>query len=234
MRRLGIALTALAMLPAPAASGAHGVSPVQPGAPVLVRHAGGASSSCTLNFIFETTSPARKYIGTAGHCAEKVGDIARTVTPDRELGKVVYREYQSAPGVDFALIEIDATRHAEIVPGVRSFGGPTGATSHTETQAGDLLGITGYGIVFGSFAQTRDRYGVLVSDNANEYAADMLAVNGDSGAPVIHLATGKGLGIVGSWGFPFTTDVGPTLSRILTKVRNNGFPTLQLVTAPRH
>lgn len=225
MQRLTIALAATAlMLPLGGAHAAPAVTAIQPGANVVI-----GSNSCTLNFVFETAT--KKYIGTAGHCGT-VGKIAKSSSPSKDIGPIVYSENSGAPGIDFALIEIDSSRWSEIQPAVRTYGGPVGATTPSETDVGDVVLVTGYGLGFSLTPTTRDRAGVLVQDNANEYVTNMVAVNGDSGGPVLHSKTGKALGTVSRYNLPLSTDIGPTVERILAKLRNNGYPSLQLVTAP--
>lgn len=225
MQRLSIALAASALLlPVGGAHAAPAVTAIQPGANVVI-----GPNSCTLNFVFETTT--KKYIGTAGHCGN-VGQIAKSSSPTKDIGPIVYSENSGAPGIDFALIEIDPVRWSEIQPSVRSYGGPVGATNAAETSTGDIVLVTGYGVGFSLTSTTRDRSGVLISDNANEYVTDMVAVNGDSGGPVLHSKTGKALGTVSRYNLPLSTDIGPTVERILAKLRNNGYASLQLVTAP--
>lgn len=224
MRRFGIALAATIFLLPAGADAAPPVTKIQPGAQVST-----PIGSCTLNFVF--TTPTKRYIGTAGHCGN-VGQVARTSSPNQEIGPIVFSENQGAPGIDFALIEIDPSRWGEIEPGVRTYGGPTGVTTSSETSAGDVLLVTGYGVGFGATAITRDRFGVLISDNPNEYTADMIAVQGDSGGPVLHSQTGKALGVVSRFNLPLSTDRGPTVERILAKLRSNGFPNIQISTAP--
>lgn len=225
MRRFPlIALAALALAsPAPAPAAPRD-TPIQPGAQVTT-----PGGSCTLNFVF-TESNGTRYIGTAGHCGE-VGQVARTVSPRRDIGPIVFSENRAAPGIDFALIRIDPSRYDEIEPAVRFFGGPTGVTDADDTDPGDLLAITGYGLVVGSTPATRHRTGALLRDDDHEYVADMVAVNGDSGGPVLHLETGRALGTVSRFNVPVSTDIGPTTARILERLRTNGFPSISLVTA---
>jgi hypothetical protein len=225
-RTLPIALAALAFALPANAPAAPRVTAIQPGAQVST-----PVGNCTLNYVFQEAD-GTKYIGTAGHCAH-TGQVARTLSPNREIGPVVWRENSAAPGIDFALIRIDPARYAEVEPAVRMYGGPTGVTSASETQIGDLLEVTGYGIVFGAAETTRHRVGILLSDSDHEYVADMIAVNGDSGGPVLHSRTGKALGVVSRYNLPSSTDIGPTVGRILQKLRAAGYPSITLVTASR-
>lgn len=218
----GLAIVALALLlprPAPAAE-----SPIQPGAQVI-----GSASWCTLNFVF--ARGADRYIGTAGHCTVAPGERMRTGSGE-EFGTVVFR--QNSSDLDFALIEVDAGKRSAVNPAVRAWGGPTGVAAASETLAGDTLLFHGYGAGFGLTRLTRPRTGALVHDDASSYEANMAAVPGDSGAPVVHAATGKALGIVSrfnAYGLPPSTDAGPTVAHIISRLAGAGW-TVTLVTAP--
>jgi hypothetical protein len=62
--------------------------------------------------------------------------------------------------------------------------------------------------------------------------ADMPAVNGDSGAPLLHDKTGYALGIISRYGIrvPPSTDIGPLVDWALREVRRSGFPDVVLAT----
>jgi hypothetical protein len=226
MRRFQTAAMAALFLALPgSAPAAPRTTAIQPGAQVTT-----PVGSCTLNFIFEDSS-GTKYVGTAGHCG-KVGDVARTPSPIRDIGPIVFSENAAAPKVDFALIRIDPARYPEVEPGVRNFGGPVGATTAAQTNPGDVLWVTGYGLGFSATATTRNRAGTLIRDDDDEYVADMVAVNGDSGGPVLHAGTGRALGTVSRYNLPTSTDIGPTMVNILERLRASGYPSISLVTAP--
>jgi len=194
---------------------------IQPGG--LVQSSVG---SCTLNFVFRDGA-GRLYIGTAGHCTKGSGE--RMIAGDgNRFGTVVYSK--NAGNDDFALIQIDPDKYGSVNPAVRTWGGPTGYTTSSETSLGDRLLLYGYGLGFSLTATTRPRQGILVSDDANKYEADTLAVQGDSGGPFLHMATGKALGIVSHFAVGYT-DQGPTVERVLALSAAAGF-TLSLVTAP--
>jgi hypothetical protein len=198
---------------------------IQPGA--LIQSPVG---QCTMNFIFEDPGNGKKYVGTAGHCI----NLNQTATTQNggALGQAVFR--QSNAQLDFALIEIAVGRYGEINPAVRTWGGPTGATTSSETFTGDVLFEYGYGVGFGLLEATRPRIGVLQSDETQSYTADTGAVNGDSGAPLLHGPTGKALGIISHFNLvalPPSTDAGPTVEWILQRLVAAGF-NVQIVTAP--
>jgi hypothetical protein len=224
-RILWIAISALGLMTPLNAPAAPRASAVQPGAQIRT-----PVGTCTLNFVFQEAS-GTKYIGTAGHCGG-VGKVARTPSPDRELGTIVFSENKAAPGIDFALIRIDPARYSEVQPAVRMFGGPTGTIDPKNANPGDLVYITGYGLGFGQTEATRHRAGFLVRSSEHEYVANMVAVMGDSGGPVLHGRTGQALGVVSRFNVPASTDIGPSMARILERLQESGYPSIQLVTAP--
>ncbi|HEX9711337.1 MAG TPA: trypsin-like serine protease [Actinomycetota bacterium] len=190
---------------------------IQPGARI-VRPAG-----CTLNFVFRDAA-ARLYIGTAGHCVSGVGD--RVATPEGEFGTVVFRILRGDD--DFSLIRIDPAFYAEVNPAMRAWGGPTGVTTADTTGIGDALLQYGYGIVYSTTEVTRARGGILYNDNAMSYHAEVPAIFGDSGGPVIHAATGRALGIVANIGGHLLN--GPTVQRAIELLAEAGID-VSLATA---
>jgi hypothetical protein len=67
---------------------------------------------------------------------------------------------------------------------------------------------------------------VLTGFDEKSYRADMPAVPGDSGAPLVHLETGAALGVISRFNFgevPPTTDIGPLVSFILEELAKAGF-----------
>lgn len=108
-------------------------------------------SGCTMNYIF--TDGTSRYIGTAGHCVGKSGDVVmqvaarvdptNTVVTLAKIGRVV-KKVDGGIGRDFGLVKIDWGW--AIVPGVAGALGPTGVF------CGDPLGQPvmhyGHGYVF--------------------------------------------------------------------------------------
>ncbi|MDQ4065023.1 MAG: S1 family peptidase [Actinomycetota bacterium] len=203
-------------------------SPLRPGA---------AMGGCTLNFVFYTPGTRARapkgYIGTAGHCTDKVGE---EITPPglEAIGKVVYDSDTVKSTVDFSLIELYPEMIGKTNPEVLHWGGPTRVANEEDFAFGDQVDVYGYGLAFGQTEQTRPRYGVLVGWTDEEYQADMPAVNGDSGAPLIHHATGAALGIISRYGFtvPPSTDLGPLMTWILEELERAGF-NVKLATVRR-
>ena len=181
---------------------------------------------CTLNYVFRNGGTL--YIGTAGHCSEHAGDVMTDANNGR-IGTVAFR-IQSGDD-DFTLIQIDPARYGEVSSSVRNWGGPTGSTVSTETSIGDILLLSGYGVGFSVLDQTRGRPGILADDTPTAYFAELPAIFGDSGGPVIEASTHKALGIVSGIGVtvPPSTLLGPTVEGTLNTLAAHGFP-VQLVT----
>ncbi|HEX2196583.1 MAG TPA: hypothetical protein VHJ76_06620 [Actinomycetota bacterium] len=198
-------------------------APLRPGASLGGR--------CTFNFVFYTPGTAKKapkaYIGTAGHCTAELGEEVELPGVGM-VGKVVYDsdlvegDYQ---GVDFTLIELYPKIVSQTNPTVLGWGGPRRIATVEDFAVGDQVDVYGYGLLLGDNEQTRPRYGVLASWTEQEYQADMPAVNGDSGAPLIHHETGAALGIISRYGLtvPPSTDLGPLMVWIMEALDDAGF-----------
>ena len=199
-------------------------APVRPG----VAMEGG----CTMNFLFfdnRTDGRTSYYMGTAGHCTAEVGDRL-AVAGQGEIGTVVFDSDVTGgadPTVDFTLVLLDEGRNLDANPRMVNHDGPVGAVVSSDLAVGDEVLLHGYGLVLGSTEATRDRSGVLVDHSDTMYVADMPAVNGDSGSPLLHGPTGKALGIVSHYGIgavPPSTDEGPLIGFILDECARAGFP----------
>lgn len=196
-----------------------GYAPVSATPPSLLTvSAGGCMvhpSGCTMNFIF--TDGNSKYIGTAGHCVDKGGDVVMQVgvrvdptdtvlVTLAKIGRVAKRVDQGI-GRDFGLVKIDPGW--AVVPGIAGALGPTGAF------CGDPLGQPvlhyGHGYVF-LVSQGVPKVGEVIPDlnllfkfNSTEtgYNWAGYGLPGDSGSPVTdaaELAVGDlthGLGVAG-------------------------------------
>lgn len=202
--------------------------PIRPGASL--------GGYCTFNFLFYDNATGAAYIGTAGHCTEEAGE--RVSIPEvGEIGTVVYDSDVAEgadPAVDFALIQLDDERVAQANPRMLGHDGPTGIYSAGENVLGQEVGLHGYGMVLGEQEATRDRSGILFSADERMYTADMPAVNGDSGSPLLHLGTGTAVGIISHYGIgavPPSTDEGPVLGFILSELAKGGFPVQLAVVA---
>lgn len=167
----------------------------------------------------------KAYIGTAGHCTDDVGE-RMSIIGGGEIGTVVYDSDLGSSGVDFSLVELDPQVVGDTHPQMRGFAAPTGYAKPADLAEGQFVGIHGYGVVLGQNDLTRTREGVLVAWNDDEYVADMPAVNGDSGAPLVLSESGLALGIISRYGFgatPPSTDTGPLLNWVLRELDAAGF-----------
>ncbi len=230
-RALGV-VVACALVLGAAAAPVHGkkrsTSPKWGDADSPLRPGASLGGYCTFNFVFYTPGTAKKppraFIGTAGHCTDKLDE--RVEQPRLgEIGTVVYDSDLVDSEVDFSLIEIDPDKVAQTNPEVLHWGGPTRSITLDDLAVGDRVDIYGYGIGVSATEQTRPRYGFLVAFNENEYQADMPAVNGDSGSPLIHHETGAALGIISRYGIgvPPSTDQGPLMPWIFEELAAAGF-----------
>jgi hypothetical protein len=221
----------------PAAGPASAVDPEKPAFGPLsspIRPGSSLGGYCTFNYIFyelvyatpENPSPVPDvFIGTAGHCTDEVGERV-TLEGLGEIGSVAFDSDVAGKDVDFSLIQLDAERVGQANPQMRGFEGPTGVATPSTLEVGDRVDVYGYGIGVSEFEETRGRFGLLTDWTNDEYVADMPAVNGDSGAPLLHDESGLALGIISRYGLdqvPPSTDVGPLVDWALREVRAAGF-----------
>lgn len=199
-------------------------APLRPGAEAQT-----AEGFCTYNFLFYDSSNA--YVGTAAHCTDKLNEVAKLGNGQR-VGVVVYDSDRASGAdrdVDFALIRLDAAMVSQANPKMLgNVNGPTGNVSHRDLRIGEPVAFFGYGLLLGELAATRPREGAVVTFDTRLYQADMPAVNGDSGAPMLEKETGRALGIVSHYG-TYTTDEGPLMSFVLDELKKAGF-NVQLAT----
>jgi hypothetical protein len=229
MPRLLLAILGASLCLVPAA---QAQTKLQPGA-MLQTGAG----QCTLNFVFDGAgaNAGRTFIGTAAHCGEEVGQEAMDI--DGEVfGRFAFIGQAGEALTDYAFIEVAPEHLGRVDPAMKGHPEfPTGVTTADETEMGDLIQMSGYGVGFGETQPTQEsRQTVLQSDDADIFTLSGPSVNGDSGGPFVHVATGKALGLVSQYGFQYVaTDVGPTIEGVLKKAAKAGFPvTLRLAGQP--
>jgi len=233
---LALVLSAVTILPS-AGFVAANEEPVRPAFGPLsspIRPGSSLGGYCTFNYIFyELVYPTPEipepvpgvYIGTAGHCTDELGERAE-LGGLGEIGTVVYDSDVAGTAVDFSLIQLDPERVAQTNPQMRGYEGPKGVATVSMLGVGDRVDVYGYGVVVGSLEETRPRFGLLTDWTDDEYVADMPAVNGDSGAPLLHDESGFALGIISRYGIdqvPPSTDVGPLVDWALREARAAGF-----------
>ncbi len=246
VRRPLLALLVLALASGVAATPAPtgGGEPVRPAfgdesAPI---RPGASIGGCTLNWLFyeevyptpEEPSPVPTvYAGTAAHCTDEVGEKVRVDGFAAPIGAVVFDSDDIGSAVDFSLIQLYPGVEAHANPKMLGWDGPYGAITTDDLAVGDLVDLHGYGMVLGQNSLTRDRFGALMDWTEDEFIVDMPAVPGDSGAPLLHDATGKALGIISRFNFetvPPSTDIGPLMPFIFRTLEANGYPDVVLAT----
>ena len=221
-----LALTLSLLLSAPPASGQAG-DPLQPGDYVATD-----VGSCTLSFVYDGLGAyaGRVYLGTAAHCVERVGELVRD-EDGAAFGQVALIGDADVTAQDYAFIEVLPDHVGRVFAGVKGWPQyPTGYTRSSETQFGDVIRMSGYGLGYDLLPLTREqRVGIVMSDDASEYVVTGLDTWGDSGGPFVHEATGKAYGIVSRLCIGLCTSEGPTVEGILAKAAARGF-TVQLRT----
>jgi hypothetical protein len=152
-------------------------------------------SGCTMNFVFVDSSGS-KYIGTAGHCVEKVGEpvVMQTgINVDgiaiAKIGNVTKTTGDAGIGQDFGLVKIDPG--FAVSPAIPVVGGPQGVFCGDDT--GQPLTHYGHGYHF-TVQQGYPRAGVVVNVLGDGYSWAGQAFGGDSGSPVDQIGGGQALG----------------------------------------
>ena len=211
-----VAATVVALVCAPAA-GAQQL--IQPGA-----YHETSVGACTLGFVFSGPS-GQALLGTAAHCVDRVGETVRDID-GVAWGKVAFIGDEDDTARDFAFITVDSEDLGRVRNGVKGHPQyPTGFTRSSETALGDVIQQSGYGIGFDLTAPTREqRKAALTFDDASIWGIAGLMNFGDSGGPLIHIRTGKALGIESRICIGVCTDEGPTVEGIIGQAAASRFP----------
>jgi hypothetical protein len=143
-----------------------------------------APYGCTMNFIFGSASAPS--IGTAGHCADNVGQPVTllTLAPGTEnpvlvnIGNVVAQR-NNGVGDDFALVSIRPQLVSWVSATNAVIAGPCGAYSGSGPET-----VFHYGHGLGIGTGGTPRAGLALTWQANAYGWDGAAVPGDSGSSV--------------------------------------------------
>lgn len=195
---------------------------IRPGAEAMT-----TLGTCTFNFLYH--DGARAYVGTAAHCTESIGE--RVATPGLgTFGTVVYdsdRTLGANAALDFTLIRIDDDKVRHAHPAMFGHHAPTGIALPHDLVQGEPLSLHGHGVLLGQTDASRARGGVLVSATDTTYRADLPAVYGDSGAPLVETETGLAVGIISQYGLDLpvpTTDKGPLVRFVLDELARAGHP----------
>ena len=178
-----------------------------------------APYGCTANFIF--TDGTSKYVGTARHCVDRVGQEVTMQVDSTTLAVVgtvtKMTSGEGEPGNDFALIRIDPAVAAKwgVNPAVPVSGGPNGIYTGCGPTA-----VTHYGHGYGAaVAQGKLEGGLATNWNDDGFGWTGAGAPGDSGSPVL-TADGKAAGdfthlIVDTGDYPGSTLAGTRITKIL-------------------
>ena len=212
-RSLPAVVAAAALALAPQALASH----IQPGA-----YHETEVGACTLNFVYD--GAGGPYMGTAAHCVERVGDDVRDQS-GAVFGDVAAIGDQDETATDWALIRVRPEFVTHVNPRVLGHPQyPTGVTTAPETNVGDQVQLSGYGVGFDLTPPSREqRRGSLTFDDQETHQVLATLIFGDSGGPLVHIPTGKALGIVSRLCVGLCEEEGPTVEGVLTKAAAAGF-----------
>lgn len=197
MRRAACLLAAAVTATAVAAPPAAAQEPIQPGA--SIRSDGG---QCTLNWVYDGTGAraGEVFVGTAAHCVEEVGDqiTLQTGTFGSDLYVIGLVAFISS-NLDYSLIRIDDANLELVDPSLKGHPEfPTGVSTTSTANVGDLVQFSGQGVGFHLTQPTREeRVGILHFNDGDHHSALGPVISGDSGGPVGNITDGnKALGLV--------------------------------------
>lgn len=251
-RTFACAITALAILVAPAAASAWapaGSAPIHPG---VQTHTAGAQ--CTANFIFSEGSTV--FIGQAAHCSGTGGatetngctsgslpiGTAVEVTGANEPGELAYNSWltmqangeadeETCAYNDLALVRIDPADVGKVNPSIPDFGGPTGVGT---AAAGQQVYTYGNSSLRGGVTALSPKNGLVVERTPGGWSYSVYTLTpgipGDSGSAFLN-ANGAALGTLSTVAIaplPASNGVGDVGSE-LAYARAHGFDGLELV-----
>jgi len=180
-----------------------------------------APYGCTANFIF--TDGSSQYVGTARHCADRIGQEVTMQVDTTTLAVVGTVSHMTSgegePGNDWALIQIDPAVASKwgVNPAVPVVGGPNGI--YTSCAATPVVHYGhGYGV---AVAQGKLEGGLATNWNSTGYGWTGFGAPGDSGSPVL-TAGGQAAGdfthlIVDPGTYPGSTLAGTRITRALSQ-----------------
>ena len=196
---------------------------LQPGARVRT-----ASGSCTLNFVYDGAGAyaGKVYLGTAAHCVDRVGESVRD-DDGVTWGTVAFIGPWITTATDYAFIEVASAHVGRVSAAMKGHPQyPKGVAVDEETLIGDQVQFSGYGVGFSSTQETREsRVGVLTFDDSGVQRVYGTVTWGDSGGPVVHVPTGKALGIATEIcvASAVCTEKGPTIDGVIQDAASAGF-----------
>lgn len=192
-------MSAIALLavvaPAPAVAQ---TAAIQPGASIINEGGG----QCTLNWVYDGTDTHADevYIGTAGHCVERVGEqitlqSATFGEPLLAIGEVAF----ISPNLDYSLIRVSDENRDLVDPAMKGHPQiPAGMSTTETTNLGDTVQFSGNGVGFHATTLTQEeRFGILHFNDGTEWSALGPVSPGDSGGPAADVTDdNNALGIV--------------------------------------
>jgi hypothetical protein len=179
-----------------------------------------APYGCTANFVF--TDGSSKYIGTARHCTDRIGQEV-TMQVDTTTVAVVgtvakMTSGEGVPGNDWALIRIDPAVAAKwgVNPAVPVVGGPQGIFTGCDVTPVMYYGH-GYGVAVGP---GKAEFGVATNWFDDGFGWTGFGAPGDSGSPVL-TATGQAAGdfthLIVDTGYPGSDHAGTRITKALSQ-----------------
>lgn len=182
------------------------------------------SKGCTLGFV--ATSGADTFFLTAAHCVEMAAEVL--LADGTAVGDVVAEgssmDVPPSAADDWALVRVRPHLVGDVVPTVRGGGAPSGSVAVGEAGLGDPIKHSGYGLPWDITSLTREqRVGLLLQQDADTWSSIGPDTHGDSGGPVVHLGTGRALGLVSRMCLDLCTSTGPTIEGIFARAAAAGY-----------
>lgn len=200
-----------------------------------------STGGCTANFIYDGLGPVagRTFIGMASHCFAENEPPGTTVL-DRDrvpFGRLVVKTRPlRSVREDWALIEISPHRLADVDASVRGNPkAPTGVADVDDVAIGDEVRVSGWGSFMYLYPELQqNRAGRVTNWDSDVYEIVAPVLFGDSGGGLIHVSSGKALGLVSAWCTPtnYSTDhlplactvYGPTIRFVEEAAAERGYP----------
>jgi len=152
-------------------------------------------AGCTANYVF--TDGTSRYIGTARHCVDRIGEPVVMQVDTATIAVVGTVSHMTSgegePGNDWALVRIDPAAAARwgVDPAVPVIGGPQGIY----TGCGPIQALKYYGHGYGvAVGPGKPEFGVGTNWYDDGYGWTGFGAPGDSGSPVLTADTSQAVG----------------------------------------